>query len=106
MSSVYLGGQDQNGMGVVGNNNDVSGGQGIGRGSTGMGNGNRSVTDIEYNRQKFKTKLQEVYVAYFKNRNEPIPDIISFINNKELEFYQKSYMQKNNNIEEYQKVCS
>ena len=95
MSSGLLGAQDTNGMGVIANTNDGSGAQGFGKGGAGMGNGgtgNRSMVDIEYNRQKFKTKLHEVYVAYFKNRNEPMPDITTFINTKESDFYKMYYL--------------
>ncbi len=111
MSSGHLGAQDQNGMGGMANSGDGSGGHGFAKGGGMMGNGggttsNRSMVDIEYNRQKFKTKLYEVYVAYFKNRNETMPDIAGFINTKESDFYKAYYLQKNNNIEEYQKVCS
>ena len=112
MSSGHLGGQDPNGMGVVGNSNDGCGPQSFGKGGVGMVNGStggRSMSDIDYFRQKFKSKLHEVYATYFKSKtdkNEPMPDIFGYVNTREAEFYKMYYLQKNNNIEEYQKMCS
>jgi hypothetical protein len=112
MSSGHLGGQDTNGMGGIGNTNDGSGAQGFGKGGVGMVNGctgSREMSEIDYFRKKFKAKLHEVYATYFKNKsdkNEPMPDIVGYVNTKEAEFYKMHYLQKNNNIEEYQNMCT